>query len=1044
MTVPASPPPTDALDAMPAAVWRALAEQSRELLAISDAERRLLWGNAAFVACLALRPGDRWPPRVAAADGSPLDDAVEAGLAGGRLGPIELDLPCPSPGTCTVRAEARRIGRFFVWTLQDLTESRRASAQLRRQNELLEMAREFGRIGIWERDIATGSGRWDRQVFAFWGLDPEHGTPSYDEAVQRIHPDDQVRMSYPASMRSPGRYAQRYRVVHPDGSTRWIHSQWEVQKSPDGTPGRAVGIMMDDTEAYEAARTLHAVNAQLEMAVDLGNIAVWRQDLRTQVAHCNAAAFGLLGYAPRGDGVPVGRARALVHPADLPAVEASARRALRTNRPSDVEARYCHADGSWRYLLTRRVVQRGPSNEPLAFVGVSLDVTDRVLPLRTAQDLARRLDAAATAARLGIWTLTVGGGAEWNAQMFELFDVDPRAGTPTVHAWLESCVDPRDRARVARLALEYIHHGSGRYEIEFRTRRRDGSKRWMVVRADVDPEPGGTRRLLGVALDVTEQRQMLEALRDASERSALITRHAGIGTWETDAAGGHERWDDQMFHLRGLSPHDTVPSPAERLALVHPDDRSRALEERNRAVGSGQPGAYEFRVRWPDGSYRWLASRSAPLLDADGRVLRQVGVNWDITESRNAELARAQAAIAERDMQAKSQFLSRMSHELRTALNAVLGFTQLLQIEAERDGMQSQLDKLAHIRAAGDHLLSLINDVLELSGIESGDVRLAPRRVEIATLVGEALPLVAPMADRQRVTLGTGRLDGVVHADPTRLRQVLLNLLSNAIKYNRAGGRVDVESTAAGERMRLAVTDTGRGLAASQLEHLFEPFNRFGAEREGIEGTGIGLTIVKTLVEGMGGSIAVTSTPGLGSRFELDLPATARLDDRGEAGAPPGTAHPTSPEGAARQRDTVQPFAAGAAPTRHARLLYIEDNAVNVLLVEELVRSIGSLSIEAASTGAEGVERARSLRPDLILVDLQLPDFDGYEVLRRLRADPATRDIPCVALSANAMPEDIEHGLEAGFCEYWTKPIDFGVFIAALERRFPPETSQAG
>ncbi|HEY4957086.1 MAG TPA: ATP-binding protein, partial [Caldimonas sp.] len=531
--------------------------------------------------------------------------------------------------------------------------------------------------------------------------------------------------------------------------------------------------------------------------------------------------------------------------------------------------------------------------------------------------------------------------------------------------------------------------------------------------------------------DVTEHHQALDALREASQRAALITRHAGIGTWEADVDGGGERWDAQMFQLRGLAVTERPPNREERLAMVHPADLAIVLDSLAGTPDAHQPSAYEFRVRLADGSYRWLASRSAAVLDDAGRPARRVGVNWDVTESKNAEMARQQAALAEREIQAKSQFLSRMSHELRTPLNAVLGFTQLLQIEARKDRHPDQLVKLEHIRAAGDHLLSLINDVLDLSGLEAGEIRLSLQAVDLGELVRQSMPLLHLLAEQHGVALVTDSAGGgVANADPTRLRQVLINLLSNAIKYNRRGGQVVVETHSAGSEATLTVRDTGRGLSAEQIGSLFEPFNRFGVESEGIEGTGIGLTIVKALVDGMNGRIEVASEPGQGTSFVVSLPAasTPLAPRSGE----PGSA---AARDAAHDDDGV--------PARTGTLLYIEDNHVNVLLVEELVKSLGGLAIVSEPTGTAGVARAIALRPDLVLIDLQLPDFDGYEVLRRLRAEPRTRTIPCIALSANAMREDIERGLASGFADYWTKPIDFAIFIAAMERLFPATRAAA-
>ena len=518
-------------------------------------------------------------------------------------------------------------------------------------------------------------------------------------------------------------------------------------------------------------------------------------------------------------------------------------------------------------------------------------------------------------------------------------------------------------------------------------------------------------------MDVTDRREAFAAANAASARAALITRHAGIGTWETDGAdNGH--WDEQMFLLRGLEPRPLAPTREERLALVHPDDRAQNLDGRPRFDMDMAPTAYEFRVRLPDGSYRWLASRSAALRDEHGKVFKRVGANWDITAAKNAEAARQQTLLAERESQAKSQFLSRMSgHELRTPLNAMLGFTQLLQSDTDLSRSPSQSVKLGHIRSAGEHLLALINDVLDLSSLEAGRLRLDLQSVDLSAAVAQALPLVAGLAARHDVALRCGAISGTVLADPTRLRQVLINLLANAIKYNRPGGWVELESDSGERFVCLRVRDTGRGLKPEQLLHLFEPFNRLGMDREGIEGSGVGLTVVKALVEDMGGKIRASSVVGHGTVFELTLPASA--------GTPAPEALHTEPRPAAPR------------PQRSGTLLYIEDNRVNVLLVQELVKTLSGLNFVSEGTGAAGVARALSLHPDVILIDLQLPDFDGFEVLRRLRARPETAATPCIALSANAMPEDIARGLASGFDDYWTKPIKFKPFLDALEGLFP-------
>ena len=1003
---------------LPAPLLMAWLDQTHDLLVLTDASGNVCWSNPAFMQAVGAHAGDACAALIAQST------APSSGA--------DRELRLPSAHGADLWVRARHVAGpdgNTLWTLNDITTERAFAAQARHQADLLETAQEFGRLGVWERDIPSGKGHWDRHVFAFWGMPPTDGTPDYAEASKRVHPDDAQSLTPLDAMRPAGRYSQRYRVLHPDGAVRWIHSQWEIKTSATGAPERAVGIMMDDTAAHELARTLDSATEQLKLAVDMGNVIVWHHDLATDRLHYNERGYDVLGIPPSANGLLLAEIRAFTHPDDLPRVVASAAEAAATNAPVDVESRYRRSDGSWRNLLTRRVAQRSAAGALTGFVGVSLDVTEQVHQSRRAAQLAHRLEAAAASGRMGVWATTPGTNeVEWNAQMFELFDMVGDAAPPMLRDWLQRCVDADDADRVQSAIRAYLREGQGDFEIEFRIRRRDGSTRWIVLRSGLERGDGNTQRLFGIAMDVTERHTATAALHAASERAALIARSAGIGTWEAIDMDAPAVWDDQMFRLRGLAPRSMALNREQRLALVHPDDVERVLDSAAGKNGDGRPSAYEFRVRLPDGSYRWLASRSNLLRDDQGHPVNRVGVNWDVTESKNAELARQQAALSARDNLAKTQLLSRVSHELRTPLNAVLGFTQLLQLEARSPQPPSSLDKLGHIRAAGEHLLALIDDLLDLSSLEAGTFKLVPQPVALAVAVREALPLVQQLAAEHRVSLRTGPLAGTAQADPTRLRQVLLNLLTNAIKYNRQGGDVVVSTQLSSPpgRVVLRVSDSGRGMREDQLAHLFEPFNRLGVDGEGIDGSGIGLSIVKALVEGMQGRITASSEPERGTTFEVDLPARA-------AQAPPLA--PAAPATLAREAGVPGDSVCGG---RSAQLLYIEDNEVNVLLVEQLVRGVSGLRIVSEPNGTDGVARAISLKPDLILIDMQLPDFDGFEVLRRLRAAPATALTPCIALSANAMPEDIARARQAGFDDYWTKPIKFKEFVQALEQRFPP------
>jgi PAS domain S-box-containing protein len=1014
-----------------------LLEVSNDLLALLDARGNILWVNGGFERASGFRASTvrgraLWDALGNHDDQAPAWQQVRECLSGADALQIEA-LPWHDGNGMARIAQARlrplrenerEAGSHWLWCMQDTTVLRRLDEEKTLAVERLETAQDFGRLGLWQRELPLGKGHWDRHMFRMWGFDPKLGTPDFGEVVKRIHPDDRPGELYRASSLKVGKYSKRYRIILPGGQLRHVHAQWEVKNGPEGTPALLTGVMVDDTEVYDMAESFNKTSAQLKLAVDLGNIAIWRHDLRTDRLYYNDKAFEVIGIKPRPEGLSLDEVRKLIHPDDLPRVVATAQQSLSADRPVDMEARYRRTDGSWRYVLTRRMVRRNAEGEPVEFVGVALDITEQVEKTRRAQELAKRLEVAASAAGLGIWSREPDRPrGEWNPQMFEMLGRPPALGVPTRDEWLEQIVHPDDRQRMRTAHDELRATEDITVEHEYRIVRPSGEVRWLVNRARHEKRDGKSLTF-GITIDVTERVQTEAALRQANERIALAAHGAGIGTWERDVATDVVLWDQQMYVLRGLSPDCGKSADELRFELAHPDDLPRVIQANEESVREGKPLTYEFRARMPDGNYRWLASRSLPIFDAGGRVVRQVGVNWDVHERVTAEAERQEKLIAQRESQAKSEFLARMSHELRTPLNAVLGFAQLLQLDPAlaQDGTTA---KLRHIQSAGEHLLSLINDVLDLSSLESGQLKLDLQAVPLAEVLREAMNLVEPAARAANVSLDAQAMRAVVRVDRTRMRQVLLNLLSNAVKYNRPGGEVMVSAHDDGDFVVLRVRDTGRGMTRQQMAHLFEPFNRLGVEREGIEGAGIGLAVVKALVERMGGAMRVDSNPGTGSSFDVRLPRAAER---------------TAPKAKPQPHDTApgSPLLSGApVVAKRGQILYIEDNPVNVLLVEELVRGHAGLQIESVGTGLEGVARAAELRPDLVLVDMQLPDIHGFEVLERLRAQAETAQTPCIALSANAMPDDIARATAAGFADYWTKPINFASFLAALNRLFP-------
>ncbi|HEV8488755.1 MAG TPA: ATP-binding protein, partial [Candidatus Limnocylindrales bacterium] len=383
-----------------------------------------------------------------------------------------------------------------------------------------------------------------------------------------------------------------------------------------------------------------------------------------------------------------------------------------------------------------------------------------------------------------------------------------------------------------------------------------------------------------------------------------------------------------------------------------------------------------------------------------------------------AETAAARRS-ADNANRAKTEFLSRMSHELRTPLNAILGFAQLLEMDELNP---EQRENVRYIRRGGEQLLSLINEVLDISRIEIGALSLSPEPVWLPDVLDEQLALMAPMAAERAVTIGvraTPAVTGHVLADRQRLKQVLLNLLSNAVKYNRQGGRVWIECREISPgRVRIDVTDTGFGIPPDKLDRLFTPFDRLGAEQTGVEGTGIGLTLTRRLVEEMGGSLTVQSTVDEGSTFSVEL---------------------ASVEDPVRELSSVEPIAAAAArPARPARgprktLLHVEDNLSNLRLLEQLVLQRPEVRLITAIQGRLGLQFAREHQPDLILLDLHLPDMTGIEVLAELRRDPLTRDIPVTIVSADATVGLVERLKAAGASGHMTKPFDVEAFLELID-----------
>jgi PAS domain S-box-containing protein len=560
--------------------------------------------------------------------------------------------------------------------------------------------------------------------------------------------------------------------------------------------------------------------------------------------------------------------------------------------------------------------------------------------------------------------------------------------------------------------------------------RKDGSRFPAVVSVTALRDPHGA--IIGYLLIGTdntvrkqveaEQKKLDQRLRDQQfyTRSLIESNIDAIMT--TDPPGIITDVNKQMEALTGCTRDELIGAPFKKYFT----DPQRAEAAIKLVLSEKKVTNYELTARARDGKETVVSYNATTFYDRDRKLQGVFAAARDVTElkrfeqtlqQKNVELESAKSA-AEKANLAKSDFLSSMSHELRSPLNAILGFAQLMDTACPLPA-PAQKESIDQILKAGWHLLNLINEILDLARIESGKLSLSPEPTALGEVLRECQAMIEPQAQKRGITITfpQSHIPYFVVADRTRLKQVLINLLSNATKYNQPGGMVVVDCSASTpERVRVSVKDTGAGLPPEKLSQLFQPFNRLGQEAGGQEGTGIGLVVAKQLIELMGGVIGVESTVGAGSVFWFDMVAAAE------------------PQPAA---DSTQPLAPALSPVpsgpRLRTLLYIEDNPANLKLVEQLVARRPDLRLLSAGDGNAGLTLARTRIPEVILMDINLPGISGIETLRLLREDPLTAHITVVAISANAMPRDIEKGLQAGFFSYLTKPIKVKEFMDVLD-----------
>ncbi|MFZ2649745.1 MAG: PAS domain S-box protein [Burkholderiaceae bacterium] len=531
-----------------------------------------------------------------------------------------------------------------------------------------------------------------------------------------------------------------------------------------------------------------------------------------------------------------------------------------------------------------------------------------------------------------------------------------------------------------------------------------------------------------------ERKKLDQRLRDQQFYTRSLIESNIDALMTTDPSGIISDVNKQMEALTGCTRDELIGAPFKNYFT----DPQRAEAGIKRVLNENKVTDYELTARARDGRQTVVSYNATTFYDRDRNLQGVFAAARDVTERQLLDQALRETNVAlesakfaaEKANLAKSEFLSSMSHELRSPLNAILGFAQLID-SGSPTPTPNQKSSVDQILQAGWYLLELINEILDLALIESGKLSLSKEPLSLGEVLGDCEAMIEPQAQTSAILVTFPRFDRpcYVNADRTRTKQVLINLLSNAIKYNRAGGKVEVRCSAiTAQRIRISVHDTGEGLLPEKLAQLFQPFNRLGQEAGDTEGTGIGLVVSKRLVELMGGEIGAESSVGVGSVFWIELDSSA---------APELGTESVQAKAAAAQCSLAQ------AGVQTYTLLCVEDNPANLMLIEKLVARRPEIRLLSARDGTLGIEIARDSTPDVILMDINLPGISGIKALKILASDLSTAHIPVIALSANAMPRDIEIGLEAGFFRYLTKPIRVNELMDTLDIAFKLATTRS-
>lgn len=872
-------------------------------------------------------------------------------------------------------------------------------------------------------------------IYDIYRVRPQEVMEDASPVFAVLHPNDLegVVASIQNSAQNLTLWNHEYRVKFEDGTIRWLSGNAMPQKQADGSV-LWHGFITDITERKQVEDELASEKNRIDLIIQGNQLGTWEWNVQTGETIFNNQWADIIGYTLdeiQPENIEIWRSFA--HPDDLIVSDKFLEQHFnKETNHYECQVRMKHKNGKWVWVLDRGKVHTwDKEGKPLLMSGTHVNINEQK---KVEQELAiekQRLNSILEGTNVGTW--------EWNIQTGETTFNERWAGiigytldeiSPvSIETWMKFA-HPDDLKESGVLLEKHFKGELDYYSFESRMKHKDGHWVWVLDRGKVHQWDTNGKPLLisGTHQDITERKQAEEELRwkqsllnymsNASPLGFLVVdnrtddilyfNHRFCQIWEIQAI------EEQM--QRGeLKNNDIIPYCLPVLADIpaFAESCKPLQDEENRVIVEDEIAFTENRT---------VRRFTTQIRGVNDEYFGRFYIFEDITQRKltEAEIHKAKED-AEKANHAKSEFLSRMSHELRTPMNSILGFAQLMEMVEQKENNKKRLN---HILNNGKHLLHLINEVLDIAGIESGKNLLNYEHVQLNQIINDVIDVVRGTALEKNITveLADSPSNLVVSADKLRLKQVLINLASNAIKYNKEGGSVMIKTElqpadADGKTaVRISVSDTGIGIHEEDATKLFQPFERIGADKTETEGTGLGLVVVKKYTEAMGGKVGVVSEPGEGSTFWIELPQTY------------------SPVSIKRQKEGKTQNTEIYDNNTEAGILYIEDNQANIELVEEILSDYRpSVKLVTSMYGKQTVSLAKKHFPDLILLDLDLPDMNGHEVLKRLLADSATQKIPVVILSADAMPERIKKLRASGAIDYLTKPINVFRFLEIVD-----------